>query len=109
MVDLRECLTEQGRSPYAEWFEKLTAPVAAKVAIALSRIQHGNTSSLKSMGDGVSECRIDFGPGYRIYLAWDGPVLLILLGGGTKKRQQRDVEAAKTVRQAYKRRKKQEK
>jgi putative addiction module killer protein len=65
----------------------------------------GNTSHVKALGDGVSELKINFGPGYRIYFGRDGMTLLILLGGGTKQRQQRDVADAKLHRTDYKRRK----
>jgi putative addiction module killer protein len=57
------------------------------------------------VGGGVLECRIDFGPGYRIYMGRDGDRLIILLGGGTKKRQQRDIEKAQALWQQYKHRK----
>ena len=53
----------------------------------------------------MSECRIDTGPGYRIYFGSDGDTLIILLGGGTKDRQQRDIVAARELWQEYKRRK----
>jgi len=61
---------------------------------------------LKGVGGGVHECRVDWGPGYRVYLGKDGDRLVILLGGGTKKRQQKDIEAAKTLWQDYKKLKK---
>jgi putative addiction module killer protein len=61
---------------------------------------------MKPVGEGVSEYRIDFGPGYRIYFGKDGDRLVILLGGGTKKRQQNDIQAAKTIWKIYKQRKK---
>jgi len=105
MIDVREYLDIGGRSPYGEWFDGLNAPAAAKVAIALTRIAQGNFSNVKSIGSGVHECRIDFGPGYRIYFGKDGDRLVILLGGGTKKRQQRDIQAAITLWQDYKKRK----
>jgi putative addiction module killer protein len=57
------------------------------------------------VGSGVFECRIDFGPGYRVYLGKDGDRLVILLGGGAKKRQQHDINAALANWQDYKRRK----
>jgi putative addiction module killer protein len=65
----------------------------------------GNLSNAKSVGEGVHEYRIDFGPGYRVYFARDGHVLVVLLIGGTKKRQQRDIDAARVYWQDYKRRK----
>lgn len=105
MIEIREYLTEDGRSPYAEWFEGLTTPAAAKVAVAIVRMEQGNLSNVKGVGQGVFECRIDFGPGYRVYLGSDGEALIILLGGGRRRRQRRDIEAARTVWTDYKRRK----
>lgn len=64
----------------------------------------GNTSSVKWMGT-IGEYRIDWGPGYRIYLMQDGDALIILLGGGTKKGQQRDIGRAKALAGEYKARK----
>jgi putative addiction module killer protein len=71
-------------------------------------VEQGNLSSVKGVGAGFFEYRIDFGPGYRIYFGKDGERLVILLGGGTKKRQQRDIEVAHEFWAAYKRRMKQE-
>jgi putative addiction module killer protein len=68
----------------------------------------GNFSNAKSVGAGVSEYRIDFGPGYRVYFGKDGDTLVILLGGGIKKRQGKDIEAAHDLWREYKRRKRQE-
>ncbi len=60
---------------------------------------------MKALGDGLSEYKIDFGPGYRIYFGWDGERLVILLAGGTKKRQQFDIKSAKVAWKDYKLRK----
>ena len=108
MITIREYIDLDGRSPYAKWFNRLNAPAAAKVATALVRMELGNFSTTKGIGEGVFECRIDFGPGYRIYFGKDGDALVILLGGGTKKRQQKDIMTAKTLWKEYKRRKRQE-
>ena len=108
MIEVREYVDSEGRSPFARWFDGLNARAAAKVVTALVRIEHGNLSNTKSVGTGVSECRIDFGPGYRVYFGKDGDTLIILLGGGTKKRQQRDMEAARAFWREYKRRKRKE-
>ena len=62
----------------------------------------GNLSNAKSVGAGVLEFRIDFGPGYRVYFGRDGETLVILLTGGTKKRQQRDILAARAFWLDYK-------
>ncbi|MNC90690.1 hypothetical protein D3C83_68200 [compost metagenome] len=69
------------------------------------RLEQGNTSNVKAVGGGVSELKIDFGPGYRIYFGRDGASLVILLGGGTKKRQQQDIVKAQERWQNYKQRK----
>jgi putative addiction module killer protein len=108
MIEIREYLTTEGRSPYARWFDGLNARAAAKVATALVRMEQGNLSGAKGVGAGVSEYRIDFGPGYRVYFGKDGDTLIILLGGGTKKRQQRDIETAQDFWRDYKQRKRQE-
>jgi len=106
VIDVREYLDAAGRSPFAAWFDGLNAPAAAKATIAVTRIGQGNFSSVKGVGAGVFECRIDFGPGYRIYFGKDGDRWVILLGGGTKIRQQRDITNAIALWQDYKQRKK---
>ena len=105
VLDLRYYLAADGRSPIEEWFAGLDAAAAAKVTVAVARLEQGNLSNVKSVGEGVLEYRIDWGPGYRLYFGRDGNVLVILLTGGTKKRQQRDIEAAKAHWADYKRRK----
>ena len=72
-------------------------PAAAKVSVALVRLGQGNTSNAKTVGEGVLEYRIDWGPGYRVYFGRDGETLVILLTGGTKKRQQRDIAAGEGI------------
>jgi putative addiction module killer protein len=95
-----------GKSRFAQWFNDLNAPAAAKVTTAVARMERGNFSNVKPVGSGVSENRIDFGPGYRVYFAREGDQFIILLGGGSKKRQQRDINLAIARWQDYKRRKK---
>jgi putative addiction module killer protein len=85
-VEILEYLDQRGRSPYARWFDHLGAEAAAKVAVALTRLAQGNFSGMKSLGRGLHELRIHFGPGFRIYLGKEGERLVILRGGGTKKR-----------------------
>jgi putative addiction module killer protein len=107
-VTVKEYLAVSGSSPYREWFNDLNAEAAAKVTVAVTRMSQGNLSNVKSVGKGVHEYRIDFGPGYRIYLGKDGVELIILLGGGTKKHQQVDIAEAQTLWADYKQRKKEE-
>jgi putative addiction module killer protein len=105
MIEVREYLDRRGRSPFADWSDRLNREAAAKVAAALARMQQGNLSSAKGVGAGVYEYRIDFGPGYRIYFGKDGDRLVILVGGGTKKHQQEDIASALARWQDYKERK----
>ena len=107
MIDVREYLDQDGRSPFAEWFDSLNAEAAARVAKAITRIGQGNFSNVKGVGSGVFEYTLNFGPGYRIYFGKDGDRIVILLGGGTKKRQQRDINDAIAKWQDYKKRKQQ--
>jgi putative addiction module killer protein len=101
-----EYLTLDGSSPFAEWFDRLEPQAAAKVNVALIRMEMGNLSNVKSVGLGVLEYRIDWGPGYRIYFGREGDELVILLTGGTKQRQQRDITKATLRWQEYKNKKK---
>jgi putative addiction module killer protein len=104
-VKVEEYLRDDGSSPYATWFSKLDAQAAAKVAVAKLRMELGNTSSIKWFA-GLGEYVIDWGPGYRVYLAKDGDTLIVLFGGGTKRGQQKDIEQAKALHAEYKMRKK---
>ena len=108
MLLIHEYVDACGRRPFAEWFEDLDSRAAAKVTVALARIEMGNLSNVKGVGRGVLELRIDWGPGYRVYLGRDGDMLVILLAGGTKKRQQRDVATAQERWTDYRRRKREE-
>jgi len=102
MLEIRYYVASGGHQPFAEWFADLDPVARAKVARVLVRMEQGNLSNVKSIGEGVLEYRIDFGPGYRVYFGRDGETLVILLTGGTKKRQQRDIETAKEYWRDYK-------
>jgi putative addiction module killer protein len=108
VIEVREYIDEEGKSPFGKWFTGLNAPAAAKVATALEKVARGNFSNVEPAGGGVSELKIDWGPGYRIYFGKDGEALVILLGGGIKKRQSSDIEIARGHWTEYKRRKRRE-
>lgn len=93
---------EGGVSTFGRWFTALNAPAAAKVTTALYRIEQGLRSNVRSVGKGVFEYKIDFGPGYRIYFGQEGEALIILLGGGSKKTQAGDIRFAQARWGAYK-------
>ena len=103
---IKEYIEQNGQPPFARWFETLGSVAAAKVTTALYRLEQGNHSNVKSVGEGVLEYKIDFGPGYRIYFGKDGLELIILLGGGSKKQQNKDINIAKQKWDEYKQRKK---
>jgi len=104
-IELREWLDERGRSPFRKWIISLDDYAAARINKYLERLANGNVSNVKGVGKGVSELRVDFGPGYRIYFGWDGALIVILLGGGSKKRQQQDIAEAQLRWSIYKPRK----
>jgi putative addiction module killer protein len=95
-----EYVRQDGANPYRKWFDGLPSQAAVKIAAGTFRLQMGNTSNVKWF-DGIGEYRIDWGPGYRIYLAKDGDNLILLLGGGTKKNQQADIKRAKAMWAEY--------
>jgi putative addiction module killer protein len=109
MVDIREYHDRSGRSLFREWYDRQSAEAARKVTTAIYRMGLGNLSNTKSVGAGVYEYKINFGPGYRVYFWREGEQLVILLGGGTKQRQQNDIKVALERWADYKIRKQQEK
>jgi putative addiction module killer protein len=105
-INVKEYVREDGTNPYKDWFDDLDTQAAVKIAVVVARLELGNTSNIKWF-DGIGEYVLDWGPGYRIYLAKDGEKLIILFGGGTKKKQQKDIDRAKELHAEYKARKKQ--
>lgn len=103
-IKVVEYIQADGANPYKSWFDGLDAQAAAKVATATTRLELGNTSNVKRIGT-IAEYKIDWGPGYRLYLGRDGDELIILLGGGTKKQQDKGIERAEKLFAEYKVRK----
>jgi putative addiction module killer protein len=106
MVEIREYLDREGRSPFGEWRNKLNQEARRKVTTAIYRVGLGNFSNVEGVGAGIYECKINFGPGYRVYFGKDGDQIVILLGGGTKQRQQNDISLTLDRWENYKQRKK---
>ncbi len=104
-MEIREYIDINGINTYKKWFNSLEPIAAAKVTVAKAHLELGNTSSVKWFS-GIGEYRINFGPGYRIYLSQEGEELILLYAGGTKKKQQKDIEKAKKLHKEYKQRKK---
>jgi putative addiction module killer protein len=80
---------------YARWFEALRdVRVKARILVRIRRLSLSNPGDVQPVGEGVSEMRIDYGPGYRIYFTFRGETVVILLAGGDKRTQARDIEIA---------------
>jgi len=91
-IELLEYLTESGQNPFRKWLEELRDRQArAKVRVRLNRIRLGNFGDCKNVGGGVSELRIPYGPGYRVYFGRQSNTVVILLYGGHKKTQSKDL------------------
>ena len=80
---------------YAEWLDGLRDLHArARIQVRVERLAAGNPGDVKSVGEGVSELRIDYGPGYRVYFTMRGRTVIILLAGGNKRTQTADIKIA---------------
>jgi putative addiction module killer protein len=104
MIEVRFYETAQGNTPFVDWLEKLDRQTQARLVIAIERLAKGHTNNVKSVGKGVHEVRLTFGPGYRLYYGYENDQLIILLAGGSKQRQSRDIEHAQLRWQDYRRR-----
>ena len=102
MLEIIEYVRDDGQCPFCNWVETLSNHAAAKVLTAVQRMKQGNLGDHKTVGKGVSERRINVGPGYRIYYGRDGDKIIVLVGGGTKSRQNRDIENAQQTWAEYK-------
>jgi putative addiction module killer protein len=92
MVEVRQ--TEE----YSDWFARLRDYQArARILARIRRLSLGNAGDVKPVGEGVSEMRIDYGPGYRVYFVNRGSMLVVLLCGGDKATQERDIAQAKRL------------
>ena len=97
MFELRETLQ------FSQWLERLRDREArARIQVRLQRLRLGLFGDVKPVGDGVSELRIDYGPGYRVYYIRQGTELIVLLCGGDKRRQQQDIALAIDLARALK-------
>jgi putative addiction module killer protein len=82
--------------PFDEWMKGLRDKTAiARMLARLARVRRGNLGDCKPVGDGVSELRVDFGPGFRVYFGQEGATIVVLLCGGEKRTQTRDIRLAK--------------
>ena len=92
MIEIRKTET------YSQWIDALKdVQGRARILVRIERLAAGNPGDVKSVGEGVSELRMDFGPGYRVYFKKSGQEIIILLAGGDKGSQEKDIEKAKEL------------
>ena len=101
---LKEYETPDGKVPYLDWLHALKdSRTRAIIRNRVDRLEEGNPGNWNSVGGGVYELKIYFGPGYRVYFGEDGPVLVVLLCGGDKKTQKKDIQTAQKYWEQYRR------
>lgn len=105
--EIRRYSAAEGDEPFTAWLSALPDRQArARVLVRLERLEYGNFGDSRYLRDGVSELRIDWGPGYRVYYGRDGGRVIVLLCGGDKRRQGADIERAVELWREYASRKK---
>ena len=103
--ELEYYITIKGKKPFKDWLAGLKDVSArAKIRVRLDRVRLGNMGDARSVGDGVSELKVDYGPGYRIYFSREGDRIVLLLLGGVKASQEKDIIKAKEFYRDHKRR-----
>lgn len=94
--------TTSGKEPCRDWLDSLEATTRRKVLAYVTRVAGGGAKrNVRPLGDGVFEIKVDYGPGFRVYFAEVGNVLILLLVGGDKSTQFRDIQQAKDYWRAY--------
>jgi putative addiction module killer protein len=108
MFELKTYVNPEGKSHFTDWLNKLRDSQArARIDVRLNRLANGLMGDAKVIGEGISELRIDWGPGYRVYFARDGATVVLLLCGGDKRTQQKDIDHAIEYWKDYQTRRKQ--
>ncbi|MGI6444201.1 MAG: type II toxin-antitoxin system RelE/ParE family toxin [Candidatus Ozemobacteraceae bacterium] len=105
MYKIDHYLLENGADPFEKWLKELKDIKArAKINVKIDRLSMGNFSNSKPLGEGISELKIDYGPGYRVYYGQSGKFIILLLCAGDKDTQKKDIEIAKAYWCDFKRR-----
>ena len=95
-LEIKYYKNSHGSSPFLEWMENLSDRVGrAKIKLHIDKLLRGNFGNCRSVGDGLHELKIHYGPGYRVYFCWLGRQLILIFCGGSKRTQDRDIEKAK--------------
>ncbi|MES9883380.1 MAG: type II toxin-antitoxin system RelE/ParE family toxin [Sedimenticola sp.] len=102
MIEIRTYQNKQGSYPFEEWLNGVRDKRAvARIRTRITRLTMGNEGDWKPVGEGVRELRISEGKGYRVYYAWDGMKIVLLLCGGDKRSQVSDIDNAKVYWSEY--------
>jgi putative addiction module killer protein len=105
VIEVRHYLSRSGKDVFDDWLTRLAdARAQAKIAVRINRLAAGNFGDCKLLHQGLSELRIDWGPGYRVYYAMIGRECVLLLCGGDKRKQYADIERALEYLKDYKER-----
>jgi putative addiction module killer protein len=104
VIEIRRYVTRAGKDLIGDWLAGLDARVRARIVVRIDRLSLGNLGDCKSLREGVSELRIDWGPGYRLYYAMLGRTCVLLLCGGDKRKQASDINRAIECLHDYKER-----
>jgi putative addiction module killer protein len=100
--EITRYITSDGKVPFAIWFDHLRDRRAKlKIKLRLDRVEEGNLGDYRSLGEGLFELKIDYGPGYRLYFGQIASIIVILLCGGDKSTQDRDIEKAREYGRDY--------
>ncbi len=100
--EIRRYITPDSRNPFAEWLSSLRdLNAVVKIEQRLDRVRLGNLGNSKSVGEGVCELKIDFGPGYRVYFGQFGSTIVLILCCGDKSSQEQDIRKAKEYWKEY--------
>jgi putative addiction module killer protein len=100
-IAIREYLTSSGANPFRRWLSSLDTKIRARVQARIFKAESGNLGSYRSVGGGIFELKLDFGPGYRIYFSFTEKETLLLLIGGDKSSQKKDIRKAITYLESY--------
>lgn len=104
--EIQKYSTEDGKEPFSEWLKALPDRRArVKIEKRLEQVESGNFGKYRTVGDGVCEFKINFGPGYRVYFAQIGSIIILILCGGDKSTQSEDILKAREYWKDYERRK----
>ena len=103
-MEIRIFVTKNGKAVFRDWWKKLRDRRTREIILVhIDRLEMGNTSHCKSLGDGLYELRIHYGPGYRVFFGITGKQIILLLCGGNKSTQQRDIKRAHRYWNEYRR------